>query len=74
MNKIAIVLTAAAIMVISGCSSIMPGKYRIKHGLGTYYVDSYRQVSGCTTFKYYIAGEPKGYRQVCGHVEIERLK
>ena len=63
-------LSILTLLFLTACSSLRPGKYRATIGYGTYYLDNYSYSSGCTSFKYYIGGSLKGYKQTCSRVKI----
>ena len=67
-------LTLISLLLLSACGGARPGKYKLTYGYGTYYIDRYSYSSGCTSFKYYIGGTLKGYKQICGSVHIEENK
>ena len=62
-------LSMFTLLFFAACAS-MPGKYKATIGYGTYYIDNYSYSSGCTSFKYYIGGSLKGYKQTCSRVKI----
>lgn len=63
-------LSMITILFLTACTSAMPGRYKATVGYGTYYIDNYSYSSGCTSFKYYIGGSLKGYKQTCARVKI----